>query len=174
KHRGHVACPQASLSIRSTAPRPGRDGCATRPPSRQEQGADGHAPTRRPQRYDRHLPYCLRRAGQRLRERVSSCRVPSVACPVRVSSCDPQCPRSAQQGHAMRHETRPVTVRTRWLTIDEGCMSSPAPSAAHVLECTSVKFAVHKQRKINLPGERCIGGSQNFIGPPAPTLGRDG
>jgi hypothetical protein len=34
-------------------------------------------------------------------------------------------------------------------------MSSPAPSAADVFECTSVKFAVHKQRKMNLPGERC-------------------
>jgi hypothetical protein len=26
----------------------------------------------------------------------------------------------AQEGHAVRHETRLVTVRTRWLTIDEG------------------------------------------------------
>jgi hypothetical protein len=34
----------------------------------------------------------------------------------------------------MRHETRPVTVRTRWLTIGEGGMSSPSPSAAEVLK----------------------------------------
>jgi hypothetical protein len=44
----------------------------------------------------------------------------------------------------MRHETRPVTVRTRWLMIGEGGMSSPPPSAAQVLERASVKFAVHK------------------------------
>jgi hypothetical protein len=44
----------------------------------------------------------------------------------------------------MRHETRPVTVRTRWLTIGEGGMSSPPPSAAQVLARASVKFAVHK------------------------------
>jgi hypothetical protein len=36
--------------------------------------------------------------------------------PVRVSSCDPQCPRSAQRGHAVRQETRSAKVRTRWLT----------------------------------------------------------
>jgi hypothetical protein len=57
KHRGHVACPQASLSNRSTAPRPGREGCATRPQSRQEQGTGRHAPTRRRQCCDRRLPY---------------------------------------------------------------------------------------------------------------------
>jgi len=37
-----------------------------------------------------------------------------------VSSCNPRfvC-RSAQGGHAIRHETRPMAVRKRWLTIDE-------------------------------------------------------
>src|SRR6516165_3600695 len=34
-------------------------------------------------------------------------------------------------------------------------ISSPAPSHAQVLERTSIKFAVHKQRKVNLPGQRC-------------------
>jgi len=48
----------------------------------------------------------------------------------------------------------PVTVRTRWLTIGEGGMSSPPPSAAQMLERASVEFAIHKQRKVNLPGER--------------------
>jgi hypothetical protein len=43
----------------------------------------------------------------------------------------------------MRHETRPVTVRTRWLTIGEGGMSSPPPCAAEVLERASVKFGLH-------------------------------
>jgi len=43
----------------------------------------------------------------------------------------------------MRHETRPVTVRTRWLTIGEGGMSSPPPCAAEVLERASVKFGIH-------------------------------
>jgi hypothetical protein len=33
-------------------------------------------------------------------------------------------------------------------------MSSPAPSAAHVLECTSVKFSVHEQRDVKLSGQR--------------------
>jgi hypothetical protein len=33
-------------------------------------------------------------------------------------------------------------------------MSSPAPSAAHVLECTSVKFSVHEQRDVKLPSQR--------------------
>jgi len=33
----------------------------------------------------------------------------------------------------MLHATHPVTVRTRWLTIGEGGMSSPPPSTAHVL-----------------------------------------
>src|SRR5262249_866319 len=47
KHRGPVACPQAPLSTRSTAPRRRRDGCATLPPSRQEQGTGRHAPPRR-------------------------------------------------------------------------------------------------------------------------------
>jgi hypothetical protein len=37
----------------------------------------------------------------------------------------------AQEGHAVRHETRLVTVRTRWLTIDENGASS---SVAQVLE----------------------------------------
>jgi len=32
----------------------------------------------------------------------------------------------------MHHETRSVTVRMRGLTNDEGGMSSPSPSAAHV------------------------------------------
>jgi len=32
-------------------------------------------------------------------------------------------------------------------------MSSPSPGAAHVLECTSVQLAVHKQRDLNLPGQ---------------------
>ena len=32
----------------------------------------------------------------------------------------------------MPHATHPVTVRTRWLTIGEGGMSSPPPSTAHV------------------------------------------
>jgi MFS transporter, putative metabolite:H+ symporter len=45
RHRGHVACPQALLSTRSTAPRPWRDGCATLPSSRQEQGT-GRGPAR--------------------------------------------------------------------------------------------------------------------------------
>jgi hypothetical protein len=35
----------------------------------------------------------------------------------------------------MRHETRPVTVRTRWLMIGEGGMSSPPPSAAREMQC---------------------------------------
>jgi hypothetical protein len=34
-------------------------------------------------------------------------------------------------------------------------MSSPPPSATHVLERTSVKFAVHEERDLNLPGQRC-------------------
>ena len=55
----------------------------------------------------------------------------------------------------MRHETRLVTVRTRRLTIGEGDMSSRAPRAAHVLECTSVQLAIHEQREVNLPGQRC-------------------
>jgi hypothetical protein len=86
KHRGHVACPQASLSNRSTAPRLGRNGCATRPPSRQEQGTGRHAPTRPRHCYYRDLPYCPRRADQRLRGPVLSCRAPSAAllAPVRV------------------------------------------------------------------------------------------
>jgi hypothetical protein len=86
-----------------------------------------------------------RRGDQRLRERVSSCRALSAAllAPVRVSSCDPQCPRNAEEGHAV-HVTRPVTVRTGWLMIGEGGMSSPPPSAAQALERASVKFAVHK------------------------------
>src|SRR5262249_42540514 len=33
-------------------------------------------------------------------------------------------------------------------------MSSPSPSAAHVFEFTSVQLAVHKQRDLNLPGQR--------------------
>src|SRR5262249_22271257 len=109
KHRGHVACPQAALSNRSTAPRPGRDGCATRPRSRQEQGTGTHAPTRRRPCYDRRLPCYPRRADQRSRERVSSCRVPSAAllAPASESSCAPQYPWSVQKGHAMRHETHP-------------------------------------------------------------------
>jgi hypothetical protein len=42
----------------------------------------------------------------------------------------------------MRQETRPVTVRTRWLMIGENGVSSPVPSHAHVLKCTSVTLAV--------------------------------
>jgi hypothetical protein len=61
---------------------------------------------------------------------------------------------SAQEGHAIRHETRPVTVRTRRLTIGEGGMSSPASRAAHVLERTSVKLAIHEQREVDLTGQR--------------------
>jgi hypothetical protein len=34
-------------------------------------------------------------------------------------------------------------------------MSSPSPSTAHVLERTSVKLAVHEERDLNLPGQRC-------------------
>jgi hypothetical protein len=34
-------------------------------------------------------------------------------------------------------------------------MSSPSASATHVLECTSVKLAIHEQRDVNLPGQRC-------------------
>jgi hypothetical protein len=100
KHRGHVACPQASLSTRSTAPRPERDECATRLPSRQEQGTGRHAPTRPRHYYYRDLPYCPRRADQRLCERVSSCRALSAAllAPMRVSSCDPQCPSECSRG----------------------------------------------------------------------------
>jgi hypothetical protein len=30
-----------------------------------------------------------------------------------------------------------------------------SPSAAHVLKRANVKFAVHKQREVNLPGQRC-------------------
>src|SRR5258708_4465761 len=45
KRRGHVACPQASLSTRSSAHRRERDECATLPASRQEQGMGRHAPT---------------------------------------------------------------------------------------------------------------------------------
>ena len=33
-------------------------------------------------------------------------------------------------------------------------MSSPSPSAAHVLECASIQLAVHEQRDLNLPGQR--------------------
>jgi hypothetical protein len=33
-------------------------------------------------------------------------------------------------------------------------MSSPSPSTAHVLECTSVQLAIHEQREVNLPGQR--------------------
>ena len=55
----------------------------------------------------------------------------------------------------MRHESRPVTVRIRGLTIGEGGMASPSPSAAHVLERTSVKLAVHEQREMDLTGQRC-------------------
>jgi hypothetical protein len=33
-------------------------------------------------------------------------------------------------------------------------MSSPSLSAAHVFEFTSVQLAVHKQRDLNLPGQR--------------------
>ena len=55
----------------------------------------------------------------------------------------------------MPHATHPVTVRTRWLTIGEGGMSSPPPSTAHVLERTSIKLAVHEQREVDLTGQRC-------------------
>ena len=58
----------------------------------------------------------------------------------------------------MRHETRSVTVRMRGLTNGEGGMSSPSPSTAHVLERTSVKFAVHEEREVNLTGQRCRAG----------------
>jgi hypothetical protein len=93
----------------------------------------------------RRLPYRPRRGDQRLRERVSSCRALSAAllAPVRVSSCDPQCPRSAEEGHAVpRDPSRDGAPR--WLMIGEGGMSSPPPSAAQALERASVKFAVHK------------------------------
>jgi len=57
-----------------------------------------------------------------LREPVSPCPALSAAllAQVRVSPCDPQYFRSTQEGPAVRHETRPVTVRTRWLMIGEG------------------------------------------------------
>jgi hypothetical protein len=32
---------------------------------------------------------------------------------------------------------------------------SPSPSTAHVLERTSMQFAVHKQCDLNLPGQCC-------------------
>jgi hypothetical protein len=54
----------------------------------------------------------------------------------------------------VRHEARARTVRPRWLTISEGGMSSPAPSAGHVFKCASVKLAVHEQRDLNLSGQR--------------------
>src|SRR5262249_14037858 len=121
KHRGHVACPQASLSNRSTAARPRRDGCATRPRSRQEQGTGRHAPIRRRPCYDRRLPYCPLRTDQRLRERVSSCRAPSAVplAPVKALSCDLQCPRSAQKWS--RDAARDPSLQPAGPSWSQGC-----------------------------------------------------
>jgi hypothetical protein len=57
------------------------------------------------------------------------------------------CRRSADvgPGHIVLHAARRPPLPCRGI-------SSPAPRHAQVLELTSIKFAVHKQRKVNLPG----------------------
>jgi hypothetical protein len=113
KRRGHVACPQASLSTRPSAHRRERDELATLPAFRQERGMGRRAPTRRPQSLKRHLPYCPRRAHQRLREPVSSCRVLLTAMLARALSCSPQLSSEhSRESHAIPQETRPVTLHT--------------------------------------------------------------
>jgi len=47
-------------------------------------------------------------------------------------------------------------------------MSSPSPSTAHVLECTSVQLAIHEQREVNLPGARAALKPTRSMGPSAP------
>jgi hypothetical protein len=81
--------------------------------------------------------------------------VSRAACPSESVVMWPQCPRSAQEGHAVPHETRPGDGRMIQLTNGEGGMSAPPPSTAHVLERASVKLAVHEQGEVDLTGQRC-------------------
>jgi hypothetical protein len=64
-----------------------------------------------------------------------------------------------RQSWVSRRSTLPQTSTPQSARLRCKGMSSPPPSAAHVLECTSVKFSVHEQRDVKLPGQRRRTGS---------------